>query len=60
MEVPVYFEDLVVGASFLSDEVAIDHDEMLAYNRRNDPWPFHVDEASSARNPYGNLIASGG
>ncbi len=36
MEVPVYFEDLVVGSSFLSDEVAIDHDEMLAYNRRND------------------------
>jgi acyl dehydratase len=33
---------------------------MLAYNRRNDPWPFHVDEASAARNPYGSLIASGG
>jgi acyl dehydratase len=44
VEVPVYFEDLVVGASFLSDEVAIDRDEMLAYHRRNDPWPFHVDE----------------
>ena len=60
MEVPVYFEDLVVGASFLSDEVTIDHEEMLAYNRCNDPWPFHVDEASAAHNPYGGLIASGG
>ena len=60
MEVPVYFEDLVVGASFLSEEVTIDHEEMLAYNRRNDPWPFHVDEASAARTPYGSLIASGG
>ena len=40
MEVPVYFEDLVIGASFLSDEVTIDHDEMLAYNRRNDPCHF--------------------
>ena len=60
MEVPVYFEDLLVGASFLSDEVTIDHQEMLAYNRRNDPWPFHVDETSSAQNPYGSLIASGG
>lgn len=48
MEVPVYFEDLVVGASFLTDEVMVDHNEMLAYNRRNDPWPFHVDESSSA------------
>ena len=60
MEVPVYFEDLVLGASFLSDEVTIDHDEMLSYNRRNDPWPFHVDEESAAQNPYGSLIASGG
>ena len=60
MEVPVYFEDLVVGASFLSDEVTVDHEEMLAYNRRNDPWPFHVDEAAAAQNPYGGLIASGG
>jgi acyl dehydratase len=60
MEVPVYFEDLVVGTSFLSNEVTIDHDEMLAYNRRNDPWPFHVDEVSAAHNPFGSLIASGG
>ena len=60
MEVPVYFEDLVLGASFMSGEVTVDNEEMLAYNRRNDPWPFHVDEASSAQNPYGSLIASGG
>ena len=60
MEVPVYFEDLLVGQSFMSEESAVDHDEMLAYNRRNDPWPFHVDEASAASNPYGGLIASGG
>ena len=60
MEVPVYFEDLAIGTSFLSEEVAVDNEEMLAYNRRNDPWPFHVDEASAAQNPYGSLIASGG
>jgi acyl dehydratase len=60
MEIPIYFEDLVIGDSFVSDEVAVDNEEMLAYNRRNDPWPFHVDEASAAHNPYGSLIASGG
>ena len=60
MEVPIYFEDLVVSDSFASDEVTVDNEEMLAYNRRNDPWPFHVDEASAAQNPYGSLIASGG
>ena len=60
MEGAVYFEDLAVGDSFESEEVTVDKDEMLAYNRKNDPWPFHVDEAAAARTPYGSLIASGG
>jgi len=60
MEGAVYFEDLAIGDSFESEEVIVDKDEMLAYNRKNDPWPFHVDEAAAARTPYGSLIASGG
>jgi acyl dehydratase len=60
MDVPIYFEDLVTGQSFESAEVAVDREEMLAYNRANDPWPFHVDEANVAQNPYGSQIASGG
>ena len=36
MEVPVYFEDLVSGASFMSGEVTVDNEEMLAYNRSGD------------------------
>jgi acyl dehydratase len=60
MDVPIYFEDLVPGQSFESGEAAVDRAEMLAYNRANDPWPFHVDEATAAQNPYGSLIASGG
>ena len=59
-EVPIYFEDLAIGDSFVSEEVTVDNEEMLAYNRRNDPWPFHVDEVSASQNPYGSLIASGG
>ena len=60
VEVPIYFEDLVIGGSFVTDEVTVDDEEMLTYNRRNNPWPFHVDEVSAAQNPYGSLIASGG
>jgi acyl dehydratase len=60
VEIPIYFEDLVIGDSFVTEEVTVDDEEMLTYNRRNDPWPFHVDEASAAQNPYGSLIASGG
>jgi acyl dehydratase len=60
MAVPVYFEDLLPGTAFVSDEVTVDGEEMLAYNRRNDPWPFHVDEVAAARTPYGSIISSGG
>lgn len=56
----IYLEDLEIGASFVSEELTVDHEEMLAYNRRNDPWPIHVDEDTAAENPYGSLIASGG
>jgi acyl dehydratase len=56
----VYFEDLEVGSVHLGAECACDKEEMLAYSQRNDPWPFHVDEAAAARSPFGGIIASGG
>ena len=56
----MYFEDLSVGSSWVSSECTVDHDEMLAYGRRNDPWPFHADPEAAARSPFGGLIASGG
>jgi acyl dehydratase len=56
----VYFEDLAIGAAFVSDEEPVDPAEMLAYARRNDPWPFHIEEASAAAQAYGGVIASGG
>lgn len=56
----VYFEDLEIGSVHLGQEVACDEDEMLEYGRRNDPWPFHVDEVAAAHSPFGSIIASGG
>src|SRR2546425_4373810 len=56
----VYFEDLEVGSVHLGRECACDKDEMLEFSRRNDPWPFHVDEAAAALSPYGGIVASGG
>ncbi|WFU44140.1 MaoC/PaaZ C-terminal domain-containing protein [Bradyrhizobium sp. CB82] len=56
----VYFEDLNVGDSWTSAEYTVDHEEMLAYGRTNDLWPFHVDPESATRSPFGGLIASGG
>ena len=56
----VYFEDLEIGSVHLGGECVCDREEMLEFGRRNDPWPFHVDEAAAARSPFGGIVASGG
>lgn len=55
-----YFEDLSVGDSWVSSEHTVNHEEMLAYGRANDPWPFHADPEAAAKSPFNGLIASGG
>lgn len=56
----IYFEDLDEGAQFWSSRHRVDGREMLEYSRRNDPWPFHLDEQAGRASPFGQLIASGG
>src|SRR5688572_20164588 len=56
----IYFDDLSVGSVYLGRECVCDKQEMLEFGRRNDPWPFHIDEAAAARSPFGSVIASGG
>ena len=56
----IYFEDLEVGSVHLGGECVCDKDEMLEFSRRNDPWPFHVDEAAARLSPFGGIVASGG
>lgn len=59
--VPVlYFEDLEEGHEQWGGETVVDRDEMLAYAREFDPWPFHVDEALAKESVFGDLVASGG
>ena len=56
----VWFEDLEVGSQERSGEQVADHDEMVAYALRNDPWPIHIDDAAAAETPLGGVIASFG
>lgn len=56
----IYFEDLTVGEPIWGDEVVADPEEMMEYNRRNDPWPIHIDPEFAAKSPFGGVIASGG
>jgi len=39
--------------------VTVDRDEMLAFSRRFDPQPFHLDEKAASESVFGALSASG-
>jgi acyl dehydratase len=53
----LYFESFEVGQVYLLGETTVDEAEMLAFARRFDPQPFHVDAA--AESPFDGVIASG-
>lgn len=55
----LHFEDFRQGDSFDLGSVRIDGDEMVAFARRFDPQPFHVDPEAAVHTPFGGLIASG-
>ena len=55
----IAFEDLTAGRVFDLGTVSVDRDEMLAFNRRFDPQPFHLDERAAQASLLGGLCASG-
>jgi acyl dehydratase len=55
----IAFEDLSLGTVTDLGEVKVDRDEILAFNRRFDPQPFHLDEQVAKRSVLGGLCASG-
>ncbi|UWZ49597.1 MaoC family dehydratase [Dactylosporangium matsuzakiense] len=56
-----YFEDYVTGDvhAFRDAAVVVDGEEMVAFARRFDPQPIHVDAQFAAAGPFRGLIASG-
>jgi acyl dehydratase len=57
--VSLYLEDIVAGAEYLSDEVTITADEIIAFASQFDPQPFHLDAESASDSFFGGLVASG-
>lgn len=53
------FEDFPAGRVFELGTAVVDRDEMVAFARRFDPQPFHLDEAAAAASLFGGLAASG-
>jgi acyl dehydratase len=57
--VSIYLEDLVVGAEFVSGELTITAEEIVAFATQFDPQPFHLDEVAARDTFFGGLVASG-
>ena len=54
-----FFEDVPVGETAVLGSYAFTADKIIAFARRYDPQPFHVDPDAARRSFYGGLIASG-
>lgn len=59
MTVELFFEDLTPGRVFDLGTTVVDRDEMVAFARRFDPQPFHVDDEAGKASIFGALAASG-
>jgi acyl dehydratase len=53
------FEDFTAGRVFELGTAVVDREEMLAFARRFDPQPFHVDDEAAKASWFGALAASG-
>ena len=53
------FEDFTAGRIFELGTAVVDREEMLAFARRFDPQPFHVDDEAAKASWFGALAASG-
>lgn len=45
----MYFEDLEIGHTTVTDSITVDHDEMLAFAKSWDPLAIHVDPHAADR-----------
>lgn len=55
----LYFDDLAHGQIYRFGPYAVERDELVAFNRRWDPLPIHLDDAAARRRGLRGLTASG-
>ena len=55
----MWFEDVPLGGKITIGSYAFTEENIVAFARKYDPQPFHVDRHAAARSPYRGLIASG-
>ena len=55
-----YFEDFSVGEVFKpSGRERVEKDEIIAFAKKFDPQPFHLDEEAARHSIFGRMVASG-
>jgi acyl dehydratase len=54
-----FFEDYVVGATYVCGSFKLSEDEIIAFATRYDPQMMHIDRDLAASGPFGGIIASG-
>jgi acyl dehydratase len=55
----MWFEDVPLGGKVTIGSYTFTEENIIAFAKRYDPQPFHIDKEAAARSPYGGLIASG-
>jgi len=56
----IYADEIVEGEVYWGNQCDVDKEEMIAYARENDPWPFLVDEDAARAGAFGAIVACGG
>lgn len=55
----MWFEDITIGSKAVLGMHTFTQDEIIAFGKKYDPQPFHVDPMAAKRSSYGGIIASG-
>jgi acyl dehydratase len=55
----LYFDDLKVGQTFVTEMRSVSEQDILRFAREFDPQPFHVDHAAAKRSVFNGLSGSG-
>ena len=56
---PLWFEDCVAGTETALGTHPFTRDSIIAFARKYDPQPFHLDEEAGRNSHFGGLVASG-
>ena len=55
----MWFEDVPLGEKVTIGSYTFTEENIVAFAKKYDPQPFHLDRHAAAHSPYGGLIASG-